>query len=96
MTQAELARRAHVALSHLSKLEKGDAAPGLDLLDRLAQALGSTVTGLLPSPSSESAEAHREQVKRLFEGYVSEAGPETLAMLEAFLIRLTEAASSKR
>ena len=66
LTQAELARQAHVALSHLSKLERGDAAPGLDLLDRLAQALGATVTRLLPvTVVPDTAEAHRERVALL-------------------------------
>lgn len=97
MTQAELARQAHVALSHLSKLENAEAAPGLDLLDRLARALGTTVTGLLPPPAApETAEAHRELVRRLFDGFVSGAGSETLAVVEGLLTRLAESASSKR
>lgn len=97
LTQAELAQQAHVALSHLSKLERGEAAPGLDLLDRLAQALGATVTGLLPTTAvSADTEARRERVKKLFEGLVSEAGPDTLSVLEGVLMRLAESASSKR
>jgi transcriptional regulator with XRE-family HTH domain len=96
VTQAELARQAHVALSHLSKLENGDAAPGLDLLDRLAGALGTTVTGLLPPLATEPPDARRDRVKRLFDEFVAGAGPETLAMIEASLIRFAESASSKR
>lgn len=97
LTQADLARQAHVALSHLSKLERGDAAPGLDLLDRLARALGATVTGMLPTTGAPGdTEAHRERVRTLFEVLVSEAGPDTLAVLEGLLTRLTEAAASKR
>ena len=96
-TQAELARQAHVALSHLSKLERGDAAPGLDLIDRLAQALGITVSGLLPTTgSSEAAEGQRERVRKQFEGLVSEAGSDTLSVLEGLMTRLAESASSKR
>lgn len=96
LTQADLARQAQVALSHLSKLERGDAAPGLDLIDRLARALGTTVTGMLPMTGSpDDAEAHRERVRKLFEGLVSEAGPNTLAVLEGLLTRLSEAATSK-
>src|SRR5437899_2997431 len=62
-TQADLAREAQVALSHLAKLEKGEAAPGLDLLDRLAKALETTITDLLPPPAAaEDADSHREQI----------------------------------
>ena len=52
MTQAELARQAHVSLPYISKLETAGAAPGLDLLDRLAKALGTTVTDLVPTEGS--------------------------------------------
>ena len=38
LTQVEVAAKAHVALSYLSKLESGGAAPGIDLVDRLAAA----------------------------------------------------------
>ena len=48
MTQAELARQAHVTTSYIGRLEAGGAAPGIDLLDRLAKALGTTGQDLLP------------------------------------------------
>lgn len=95
-TQADLAREAQVALSHLAKLEKGEAAPGLDLLERLAKALGTTITDLLPQPPAEGAGDRREQVKKLFEGVLSKTGPETLGMLEVLLARLAESPSAKR
>ena len=96
-TQADLAREAQVALSHLSKLEKGEAAPGLDLLDRLATALGTTITDLLPQPAAAGdASNQRDQVKKLFESVLPKAGPETLGMLEVLLSRLAESSSSNR
>lgn len=49
MTQAELARRADVSVTHLSELENADIAPGIDLVDRLARALGAAPAELLPS-----------------------------------------------
>ena len=49
MTQAELARVAEVTATYISRLESAGAAPGIDLVARLATALGSTVTELLPT-----------------------------------------------
>ena len=96
-TQADLAREAQVALSHLSKLEKGEAAPGLDLLDRLAKALGTTVVDLLPPPApGGDGGAQRDQIRKVLESVLAKAGAETLTLLELFLTRLAESPSAKR
>src|SRR5689334_15181478 len=66
MTQAELARMAQVTVSHIWKLESGGAAPGIDLVDRLARALGTTVTDLLPAtPSPETLPVLRGRARQL-------------------------------
>ncbi|MBY0515231.1 MAG: helix-turn-helix domain-containing protein [Gemmataceae bacterium] len=97
MTQRQLAEAADITFSYISRLEAGGASPGIDLLERLATALRADVTDLLPPPvSAADARAHREKVRGMFEGVLSKAGPETLAMLEAFLTRLAESASSNR
>lgn len=77
LTQAELARRAHVSLSHLSKLEAGETAPGLDLLDRLADALGMTVCKLLPPPTNDPSRIQdKEKVRQLFDRFLQNANDE--------------------
>lgn len=43
MTQAELARKAVIGVSYVSRLEGGLISPGLDLLDRLARSRGITI-----------------------------------------------------
>lgn len=49
--QSELARRADVTASSLSRIESGDiAVPSSDLLSRVAQALGLPVDNLIGSP----------------------------------------------
>lgn len=48
MSQLELANRARVAQGYISALEAGDKKnPGLEVLKRLAKALGVSVTELL-------------------------------------------------
>src|SRR5215468_4954507 len=70
MTQRDLARVAHVAESYLSRLENATIAPGIDLVARLAAALGCPLGELLPlaEPSASASRAVvADQAKRLFE-----------------------------
>jgi transcriptional regulator with XRE-family HTH domain len=48
MTQQQLARQAQVSNTYIGRLEGEEAAPGIDLVARLAAALGCTVHDLLP------------------------------------------------
>jgi transcriptional regulator with XRE-family HTH domain len=91
LTQAELARQAHVTTSYIGRLEAGGAAPGIDLLDRLAKALGTTGQDLLPAvPSPDTLAVLREQAQRLFASLLQAADRETLLMLNPLLARLNE------
>jgi transcriptional regulator with XRE-family HTH domain len=97
MTQAELARQAHVTVSYIGRLEAGGAAPGIDLVDRLAKALATTVADLLPTTASpDTAAALRDQARRLFEALVVAADRETLLMLCPLLARLNESMNRSR
>jgi transcriptional regulator with XRE-family HTH domain len=92
MTQAELARRAHVTTSYIWRLESGGAAPGIDLVDRLAQALGTTAMDLLPATASANTlPVLKEQATRLFGTVLSTANRETLEMLNPLLACVAEA-----
>ncbi len=91
MTQKELATEAQITLSYISRLEAGGAAPGIDLLERLAKALNANVTELLPAPE---AGLDKDDVKKLFETVTQKAGPETLSMLKVLLTRLSESSGS--
>lgn len=67
LTQAELARTAKVATSYVGRLESADAAPGIDLVGRLAGALGTTVHELLPvAELPDTDEVLRERAEVLF------------------------------
>ena len=66
MTQLELASQAKVSPTYISELENGDIPPGIDLVDRLAQALGSSVAGLFTTPAEpDPMPVLKEQARRL-------------------------------
>jgi transcriptional regulator with XRE-family HTH domain len=97
MTQAELARRAEVSVTHLSELENAEIAPGIDLVDRLARALGAAVVELLPSEGpAEPLPVLREQAERLFGALLEKGDRETFLRLNPLLALLVEAAGKGR
>ena len=96
MTQADLALRASVTATYLSKLESAGSAPGIDLVEKLAMALGVGLTDLIPTPShSDAPEVSREQAQALFDTLLKKADQQTFALLNPFLALLVES-SGKR
>src|SRR5439155_8017990 len=68
MTQLELSRRAQVTVSYVWRLESGGAAPGIDLVARLARALGTTTHDLTPvTAPPDTTAVLREQSRGLFD-----------------------------
>jgi transcriptional regulator with XRE-family HTH domain len=97
MTQADLARAAHVTTSYIGRLEAGGAAPGIDLADRLAKALATTVADLLPTTAlPDTLAVLQDQARRLFESLVQAADREALQMLCPLLARLNESMNRSR
>jgi transcriptional regulator with XRE-family HTH domain len=97
MTQANLAQKAHVTAAYVWKLESGRAAPGIDLVDRLAKALGTSIHELLPvGPQEDVQPLLREQAKSLFDQLLAIADLETLLMLNPLLARLLESPARRR
>jgi transcriptional regulator with XRE-family HTH domain len=96
LTQAELARQAHVTVSYIWRLETGGAAPGIDLVDRLARALGSSPTELLPTTvPSDALPVLRQQAGKLFETILQTADRETLLMLNPLLACVAESVARR-
>ena len=96
LTQLELARQAHVTEAYVGRLERGEAAPGIDLVDRLANALGTTAADLLPTTAPlDTLAVLNAQAKRLFDAVLQSADRETFLMLNPLLARLAES-SAKR
>jgi len=97
MTQAEVARRSRVAISYVWKLESGTAAPGIDLVSRLAAALGTTVHDLLPvGEPPDSLTMLRDRAKALLDDLLQSADEPTLTMLCPLLARLGESPTRRR
>ena len=97
LTQAELARQAHVTPSYVWRLESAGAAPGIDLVSRLAAALGTNIHDLLPETASvETVPVLQERARTLFDGLIETADRETLLMLCPLLARLGESPTRKR
>jgi transcriptional regulator with XRE-family HTH domain len=53
ITQEELAERADISVSFLSMIERGERAPHIDTLAKLARGLGVTVSELFLFPDDE-------------------------------------------
>src|SRR5947209_7792198 len=88
MTQLELSRRAHVTPSYVWRLESGGAAPGIDLVARLAYALGTTSHDLMPETAPpDTLAVLRDQARGLFDVLLGVADRETLLMLNPLLAR---------
>jgi transcriptional regulator with XRE-family HTH domain len=97
VTQAELARRAGVPASYVSDLEKAKAAPGIDLVDRLAKALETSVADLLSAAPPPETEAQlRDRLKRLFDELLRKSDRDVLATLDALLALLRELSTRRR
>jgi XRE family aerobic/anaerobic benzoate catabolism transcriptional regulator len=93
MTQAELGRQANVSVAYVGRLEQGKAAVGLDLLDRLASALGCTVADLLPAAATppDTDAVLKGQIRRLLDTLLDSADQAMLLLLSQLLARLSGA-----
>jgi transcriptional regulator with XRE-family HTH domain len=97
MTQVELSRQAQVTASYIWRLESGGAAPGIDLVARLARALGTTTHDLMPTTAPlETPEILLDQARALFSALLAAADRETLLMLNPLLARFVEASERRR
>ena len=97
LTQAELAEKAKTTTSYVGRLESGAVAPGIDLLERLASALGTTSHELLPvDVSPDTSKMLKERARDLFDRLIDSGDRETLLMLVPLLARLGESPTRRR
>lgn len=94
MTQIELARAATVTVSYIWKLESGLSAPGLDLLARLATALGVDLVKLLPTSAPvDPADVLRRRVRSLLDEVLKKSDSDSLQLLAGLLAKFRETAT---
>ncbi|MBY0232707.1 MAG: helix-turn-helix transcriptional regulator [Gemmataceae bacterium] len=92
-----MAEAASVTPSYVGRLEAGGAAPGIDLVERLAGALGEGVAGLLPSSEPpDDLEVPRRQARALCDAVLEKADRDALVMLNPLLARIAESHSKAR
>ena len=92
MSQAELAGQSEVTTNNVSRLEGGGAAPGNDLVARLALSLGVPIADLLPTtPAPDELAVTRQQAKKLFDTLLRSEDRAVLSLLTQLLARLSEA-----
>jgi transcriptional regulator with XRE-family HTH domain len=71
LTQAKVAARLRTTQSAVSRMESGDVKPGIDVLDRFAQALGRPIPITLGELNAEpTREELRGRVRRVLGSYV--------------------------
>jgi transcriptional regulator with XRE-family HTH domain len=93
MTQTDLASQASVTASYLSRLEGGRVAPGIDMVERIAEALGTTVADLLPDGAApDPLPILRQQARRLLESLTRDGAAEDFLRLNPVLALVQEAA----
>jgi transcriptional regulator with XRE-family HTH domain len=97
MTQAQLAEKGQVTTTYVGRLEGGGAAPGIDLVERLATALGSKLADLLPdNESPDTLQVLRSQGRTLCDALLEKADRETLLMVNPILARIVESLAKTR
>lgn len=90
MTQADLAQKADISPTYISELETADTTPGIDVIARLAGALGVAPSELLPSEEEDELPVLKEQAKKLVEALFKNGDVEAFLTLNPLLALLVE------
>jgi transcriptional regulator with XRE-family HTH domain len=97
LTQEALARQAFVTVPYIGKLERAGAAPGIDLVERIASALGVTAVDLMPMTNETPAlTILRSRASERFKSILERADESTLVMLCPLLAVIDDALARAR
>ena len=95
LSQAQLASKAQVHWTYIGRLEHGLAAPGLDLLERLAVALNTSVVDFLPTAAVDPVPFLRDQARGRLESILSRGDRSLLGVLNAMLAMMDDSITGK-
>lgn len=96
MSQAKLAQAAQIHVTYVAKLERGGAAVGIDLLARLASALGVTPQNLLPDAASDPLPFLQKQAREGLESVLLRADSSMVEVLNAVIGLMEDALARGR
>jgi transcriptional regulator with XRE-family HTH domain len=97
LTQTALARRAHLTLTYVGRLEAARAAPGIDTVGRLADALETTIHELLPlTIPPETFGSLKERARGYIDQLFQIADPDVTKAVTLLLGQLADGALQAR
>jgi transcriptional regulator with XRE-family HTH domain len=95
MSQVDLARESGVNVSYVGRLERAEREPGIELVGRIAIALRSTISELLPIETADPLPLMKEQARRHFELILTSNERSTFFALNPWLALMAESLSRK-
>ncbi len=84
ITQAVLADSCDICETYLSYIESGTRIPSLEVIDRIASALGTTISALLGDGQIGSSESYYTKIVKILEQYTPEEQGMIYMMLCSF------------
>ncbi len=81
LTQQEMAGRAGVPRTYISRIENARLLPGPTMLHRIADALGVPILDLLPGNGNGSSDASDDPFWKTLAGYFRQLQPEEMAIV---------------
>ena len=89
MTQEVLAEKADISVHHLGFIERGQAKPSLDTLERIAAAVGKRTEDLFQAPRLTTKHDPQEAIQHLIL-QLKRCSPDHLRQLSNILLQLLE------
>jgi transcriptional regulator with XRE-family HTH domain len=77
-------------------LERGQSAPGIDLVEHLATALGVSISDLLPTETTDPSAMLTRRVEEEMDAILQKAGPADLNLLASMLALFKRDLSRRR
>ena len=97
LSRMKLAAKAGVNLSYLNKLERAEATPGLDLIARLADAFGVSISELVSNgKEKDPLPALRQRARENLDAAINKADRTVLSLFAVFGSLIDSAISRNR